>query len=766
MHTRWNGWWVGVRVSAVTIALSLIAVNANGGPLLELPLPPDGGAPARESASKSNSELKGAAIPYPSLLVYEKSGDADTTYFGYSVDGGADVDGDGVPDFIVGSPLASPNGVMNAGSAFVYSGSDGSLLYQINGTDSGQVFGVSVAMVGDVNGDNRADFLIGAPYADPGGLSDAGSAYLYSGMNGILLQQKDGVAPDDNFGWSVARAGMINADAIPDYVIGAPYADSGSIAGAGIVYVFSGAGGGLLFRKFGDSASVNLGWSVAGAGDVNVDGRADIIASAPYADSDSGAVYVYSGLTQATLYHVTGDTAGASFGYSVSGMGDVDGDGYRDFGVGASGWRTNTGAAYVYSGAYGTPLLRVEGSANSFMGYSVAGADVNGDGKNDAIFSAPGTDVNGVFQAGVTHIYSVLDGVELHRSAGAGFNAVYGFDVANVGDVNGDGRHEFIVGSPALNQDGMYFVGGTYVRAWGAFEEITDLTDVGNDQGRQIRIEWSNIPGNDGFIQEFAIYRRVDGGLKSDAVDPYDLKSTPPGEWDFVKSVPARGDSVYSAVVPTLRDSTVADGMWWTAFFVSGIGENPVDHFDSPVDSGYSLDNLAPAPPAALFAAQAGPDVDLDWKSTSAADFDYYWVYRDTVPGFSVAPEKRIGSTSDTSFVDNAPPSASGVYYKVSAVDFSGNEGAPSTEATTSACACNCHANPECDGFVDIFDVTRAVNVAFRDAAPILDPNVSCPYQTTDVDCSGLTDIFDVIRIINVAFRNGNPATEFCQACP
>jgi hypothetical protein len=686
-------------------------------------------------------------------------------YMGYSVDGGADVSGDGVPDFIVGAPLASPNGVFNAGSAFVYSGSDGSLLYQVDGTDSGQVVGVSVALLGDVNGDNRADFLIGAPYADPGGLSDAGSAYLYSGMNGILLQQKDGAAQDDNFGWSVARAGIINADAIPDYVVGAPYADSGSIDGAGVVYVFSGAGGGLLFRKFGDSAYVNLGWSVAGAGDVDADGRADIIASALYADSDSGAVYVYSGLTQATLHHLTGDSVGASFGYSVSGMGDIDGDGHRDFGVGASGWRSNTGVAYVYSGAYGTPMLRVEGTETSFMGYSVAGADVNGDGSNDAIFSAPGTDVNGVFQAGVTHIFSVLDGVELHRSTGSGFNAVYGFDVANVGDLNGDGKHEFIIGSPALSNDGHLFAGATYVRMWGAFEEITELTDVGNDQGKQIRIAWSNIPAGDGFIQEFAIYRRIDGGLSAKSFDPYDLKSAPPGEWDFVATVPAAGDSMYYAIVPTLRDSTVADGMWWTAFFVRGIGENPVDHFDSPVDSGYSLDNLAPAPPAALFAAQAGPDVDLDWKSTGAADFDYYWVYRDTVPGFSLAPEKRIGSTSDTSFVDSAPPSASGVYYRVSAVDFSGNEGVPSAEATTSACACGCHADPSCDGLTDIFDVTQAVNVAFRNGAAVADPNATCPRHTTDVDCSGLTDIFDVVRFVNVAFRNGNPTSEFCDPC-
>ncbi len=363
-------------------------------------------------------------------------------------------------------------------------------------------------------------------------------------------------------------------------------------------------------------------------------------------------------------------------------------------------------------------------------------------------------------------IFSLKDGAVLHQSLGTQLGGIYGFDVARMGDINGDGRDEFLIGEPAAMVNTHLLAGSAYARMWGAFEEITMLADVPNDQGKQMRIQWSNIPANDGFIQEFAIYRRVDGNLSSKSVDPYARKSMPPGEWDFVMSVPARGDSSYSAVVPTLRDSTIADGMWWTAFFVSGIGENPLDHFDSPVDSGYSLDNLAPGPPADLIAAFSGPDVDLDWKSTAAADFDYYRVYRDTIPGFALDPNKVIGETSDTSFVDSNAPSATAVYYRVSAVDFSGNEGTPSNEASPSSCPCNCAADPACDGVTDVFDVTHAVNVAFRNAAPIGDSNLLCPYTTTDVDCSGVTDIFDVTHLVNVAFRNANAAVEFCNSCP
>lgn len=80
-------------------------------------------------------------------------------------------------------------------------------------------------------------------------------------------------------------------------------------------------------------------------------------------------------------------------------------------------------------------------------------------------------------------------------------------------------------------------------------------------------------------------------------------------------------------------------------------------------------------------------------------------------------------------------------------------------------CVCDCPADPQCDGVIDIFDVTSAVNVAFRNAAAMPDPNVACPWDKTDVNCDGVTDVFDVTKFVNVAFRNGDPASEFCEPC-
>ena len=117
---------------------------------------------------------------WPAFILYQKNGAAFNDFLGFSVASAGDVNGDGVPDFIIGAFGADPGGLSLAGSAYVYSGADGSLLYQKNGAAAGDNLGNSVAGAGDVDGDGKADFIIGVPFTDPGGLSAAGSAYVIS----------------------------------------------------------------------------------------------------------------------------------------------------------------------------------------------------------------------------------------------------------------------------------------------------------------------------------------------------------------------------------------------------------------------------------------------------------------------------------------------------------------------------------------------------------------------------------------------------------
>jgi hypothetical protein len=223
---------------------------------------------------------------------------------------------------------------------------------------------------------------------------------------------------------------------------------------------------------------------------------------------------------------------------------------------------------------------------------------------------------------------------------------------------------------------------------------ILSIADVGNDQGRQVRVKWRRCYfdslGAPLTITEYSLWRRVDqyltSGLEDESLptqkcNPYDRLAYPPGNWDFVKTVPARGELTYSTVCPTLADSTVAEGMYWSVFFVSAMTADPLVYFDSQIDSGYSVDNLPPTAPKDLIVASSGDSVvSLFWKPNSEADLWYYAVYRDTISGFAPAPSNHLGNTTDTTYEDTIEDDRT-YYYRVTALDVSGNESGPSNEA-------------------------------------------------------------------------------------
>jgi len=210
---------------------------------------------------------------------------------------------------------------------------------------------------------------------------------------------------------------------------------------------------------------------------------------------------------------------------------------------------------------------------------------------------------------------------------------------------------------------------------------ISSITDVGNDQGREVRVKWHrcywDTLGAPYTITEYSIWRRVDQYkafrseaeiLPTEAGNPYERIAYPPGEWDFIKTVPARCESTYSTICPTVADSTITDGMYWSVFFVSAMTADPSVYLDSEPDSGYSLDNLAPAAPKGLMATLYADSTVLIWLSNSESDLAYYGIYRGSCPDFM--PGTPLDYTIDTTHTDLAA-----VYcYKVSAFDFAGNE--------------------------------------------------------------------------------------------
>lgn len=394
-------------------------------------------------------------------LLHEKYG-SGMGILGCSVADAGDVNGDGTPDFIVGNYLAWPNGTLGAGSAFVYSGSTGNLLYQVNGDSINDWFGFSVAGAGDVNGDGNNDFLVGAPKMNPNGLNDAGSAFVYSGADGTLLHRTNGTDVGGHLGYSVAGINDINGDAKADFAVGAPYVGGSS----GSAFIFSGANGNILYRKDGIDY---FGWAVCGIEDFNSDGTPDFVVGAPPL-GPNGSVYVYSGLDGILLRQIKDTTVTTeNFGGSLSSVGDVNGDGKPEIIIGARYSDPNgidaAGTALVYSSGDSSFLYRIDGTDyEGLLGSSVnGGGDVDGDGVTDFIIGVPWASPKGVTFAGSALIYSGKSGNILGQIDGSDTADLFGYSVAIASDMNGDGKAEVIVGAPAVDSGGNNVFGAAYV---------------------------------------------------------------------------------------------------------------------------------------------------------------------------------------------------------------------------------------------------------------------------------------------------------------
>ncbi len=222
---------------------------------------------------------------------------------------------------------------------------------------------------------------------------------------------------------------------------------------------------------------------------------------------------------------------------------------------------------------------------------------------------------------------------------------------------------------------------------------INSIVDVPNDQGKQVQVLWGMFPTEQSSIDpvtQYGIWRQDPIPASSPtAVKASSLRqmfTTPAAAgsrfvvngsvWTFVGSLPAVKLSMYSFNAPTLFDSTVVGGMKMTTFYVTGITNGGLVYSTSP-DSGYSVDNLAPAPPAGLSAGIVSNEVRLGWQMPSVApDFSYFAVYRGTTPGFDPHSTPPVAKTSDTTYTDRDVVSGTTYYYYVSAFDFSGNESA------------------------------------------------------------------------------------------
>lgn len=310
--------------------------------------------------------------------------------FGDSVNAAGDVDGDGVPDIIIGASTSS----LSRGRVAVHSGADGSEIHVWLGEVTSDRLGFDVSGLGDIDGDGRSDLLIGAIGHDTAGTS-AGRAYVYSGMTGALICSIDGEGAGDAFGSGVAAVGDLDDDGIPDFVVAAQSYGPTATAGTGRAYVYSGADclvPGPMTPMFVlnplPSPAAQFGqWFVDGGHDVDNDGTPDIYIS----DYSANRAYVFSGATGAQIRIYSGDGSG---GFGIGRMaGDVDQDGWADMILAA--WispagATQAGKGFVYSGRTSAILQTyTHNVAFAQLGFDAnAMGDVNGDGQIDFLLTA------------------------------------------------------------------------------------------------------------------------------------------------------------------------------------------------------------------------------------------------------------------------------------------------------------------------------------------------------------------------------------------
>ena len=412
-------------------------------------------ATAAAALPQQGASLDLAALAPNQLFYAPGSGEQAGT----SVASAGDVNGDGVGDIVVGSPLADANGRADSGTAYIIYGRDGLAArtnlgamgvwgVRIDGTLAGDRFGSFVAPAGDVDGDGRDDVLVGAPLADPSSRLNAGAVYAITGAStrsyidtaslGSLGYRIDGAVTGDRAGSWVSGDRDFDGDGRPDIALTAAQADPSARTDAGSAWVVHGGSAvdllspGASALRIDGGTTLDTVTSAALVPDTNGDGLADVLVGVPGADpsgrSAAGAAWVVTGRADATTVdlgapgagpRIDGALSGDALGQAVGSSPDLTGDGSPELLVGAPYadpyGRSGAGSLYVLGGrslpaatdlAVDSPAVLVNGAqAGDGVGTTAdGGGDLNGDGRPDLALGAPRADFANRVDPGVAYV--------------------------------------------------------------------------------------------------------------------------------------------------------------------------------------------------------------------------------------------------------------------------------------------------------------------------------------------------------------------------
>jgi len=408
------------------------------------------------------------------LYVFHSLNEETGGVFGHSLSGVPDLNGDALGDVIIAAatedPDTSPDG---AGRVYVFSGRDASIIHTLKSPNEqeGSFFGHSVSGISDIDGDGLGDVIVSAYFETVSGFLKSGRVYVFSGADGTLVHTlvSPNAEKDGSFGNSVSNISDVNGDEVDDVVIGAYSEDMGVILdNSGRAYIFSGATGELLhtLRSPNEITMGYFGHSVSGIPDVNGDEFGDVIIGAHWENSEfglsqAGRAYIFSGATGELLYSLQSPNGKArgEFGCAVSGISDTNGDGFGDVVIGAVSEDSESGVsgagmAYIFSGATGALLLSIP-SPNEVQygcfGRAVSGIpDIHGDGFGDVIIGGyhedPAPSPN---NSGRAYIINGADGsnIQAFQSPNEQEDGHFGDSVSFIPDLSGNGLCAILIGA-------------------------------------------------------------------------------------------------------------------------------------------------------------------------------------------------------------------------------------------------------------------------------------------------------------------------------